>query len=153
MEPSLGSLIALNFSSVRAERGPPGGRSMSRTARTKSVVCTHCYFRAALPQGGSAWPGLPKYECPRCRTKFLYPMTLPNRVAVLVLLAGMCAYAVLLVLKGDLPIPGVLGLLLVFGIVRDHLVKSEVRAAEARVSNPPRSQVTVSVVKAGDARG
>ena len=123
------------------------------TARTKSVVCTHCYLRGDLPRRGTAWPGLPKYACPRCGTKFLYPMTLPNRVAALVFLAAMVASAVLIALKGDVPIPGLLGILLVWGMVRDHNVKSEVRQAEARAASPPRLSVRPAVAEVAETIG
>ena len=98
--------------------------------KTRSVICTHCRRRSDLPRKGSAWPGLPKFECPRCGTNFLYPMTNTNRVAMLLFLAGLGWAVVTITISGGTPMPGVLGVALIWGVIRDHAVGRAVREAE-----------------------
>src|SRR5262245_39824531 len=105
---------------------------MPKPKRTYSVVCTHCLRRDELPRRGFAWPGLPKYECRVCGEKFLYPMTVANRVLMFVFLAWMAVAVVMIVGKGGIPVPGLLGVFLIWGIIRDHGVRADVTDSEAR---------------------
>jgi predicted RNA-binding Zn-ribbon protein involved in translation (DUF1610 family) len=103
----------------------------------QNVTCTECHSHVeAAPR--HSFLGLPKFECPRCGKAFLYPMTARRRKAYvgIAVFFGLLFVAVIVVAH-VLPIPGILPVAAVAGLVQDSNARKKVAAAEASVASGP----------------
>lgn len=96
------------------------------------VSCTSCARLTPANRTGTKFPGCPTYRCQHCAAEFAYPATTANLVVMYVLGLGAAIAAVKIIAAGGLPIPGLLGLLVAWGIYRDLSIRRQVKDAVAR---------------------
>lgn len=103
--------------------------------KEETVVCTICAASSVLTRIAVKFPGCPQYRCPSCGRDFLYPMNTANFVVGWFLGAVLLVAAVRTLLAGGVPLPGLLGVLIVYALVKDIGIRSEVAKAKARAQS------------------
>ena len=103
--------------------------------KSRDVICTECFHTTAQTTHGVAFPGLPRYDCPRCRRSFNHPAGIGRRLLGLLLLGGLAWGAHRGLGERALPVTGAFVALFVLALLRDVRAAGRVRAAEERVSS------------------
>lgn len=112
-----------------------------------TVLCTECRTEHAQKlQKKLVWPGMPRYECPTCGQRFLHPMTPGNRVVSWLFLAGMGWTLVKASITGAVVVPGLLGILFIWGLFRDHRAVRALREAKTAGTRASKTRSVASRV-------
>ena len=94
---------------------------------TIDAVCSHCKARFnALPT--RTFLGFQKLSCPECREAVVYPLTPGYRTTYWILFAFMMFSITSALSRGEVGIPGVLGIAVVIALIRDWSIKNRVAA-------------------------
>ena len=90
------------------------------------VICTHCHtdFEG---KHGSTFLGFKKYRCPSCSSDVIYPLRLFPRIIFYPFVLGAIVRFVKAYGEGGLLVPGVLGVLMGYAVVRDLFIVDRVR--------------------------
>jgi hypothetical protein len=106
---------------------------MAKKLPPQSVLCTTCHARfEAAPR--HTFLGLYRFTCPHCSSKVVYPMSARRRkwyIGIAIFFAAMCGLVI--VAARAIPIPGILPVGVVVGLIQDSNARSKVREAEAAV--------------------
>jgi|SRR3954447_14461163 DNA-directed RNA polymerase subunit RPC12/RpoP len=95
------------------------------------AACTSCgtQFRAKPTR---SFLGFQRLTCPNCAHEVLYPLTPGYRITYWAILALMIVGAIVNLAEGAIPIPGLLGIAVVIGIVKDVQIRKRIAVASAR---------------------
>ena len=74
------------------------------------------------------WLGFQKVKCPECNHRGLYPLTNSYRKIYWVLVGFLILSSIGTLSQGGLPVPGLIALLAVLGLVKDARIRKEVAA-------------------------
>ncbi len=102
------------------------------------VICTACRLRfVARPK--RSFLAFQKFSCPACNATVIYPLTSGYRIfyqfaVVLMVLASLGALT-----KGDLPVPGLVGVAAIIALLKDRKIKKQVEQAEMTIDQHPSS--------------
>jgi hypothetical protein len=99
------------------------------------AICRRCstQFRA---QPKRTFLGFQKLQCPKCTQEVLYPLTSGYRVTYWVFLALMVVIFVANLSEGVITFPGLIGIGVIVGLIRDGQIRREVATAIAMTARP-----------------
>lgn len=104
-----------------------------------NAVCSHCkHHFTGLPK--RSFLGFQKLNCPECKEKVTYPLTSGYRTTYWVLLVFMVLSIVGSFSRGEIGLPGGIGIAVVIALISDWNIKKRIRAsAENRLQQelPP----------------
>lgn len=96
-----------------------------------AVICPKCK-NCFKQQSKSTTMGFRKYICPECNTKFIYPLR--ARTSFIYWFAAIVIMPFLFIgylyQYGQIPIPGLLGIAVIYAIVRNITLKQEISDRE-----------------------
>ncbi len=104
------------------------GKKVAKGLQSQEVVCTECYstFNAAPKR---SFGGFLKFVCPKCHESVLYPLMPRSRKGYWMLFILMAILAVMVIAEGGIPIPGLVGIGVIFALIKDACIKKRVQAA------------------------
>ncbi len=73
--------------------------------------------------------GFQRLVCPGCSSPVIYPLTRGYRITYWVFVALMAWTVLDAIAHGGIAVPGLLGLAVIIGLMRDHRIRKEVAAA------------------------
>jgi hypothetical protein len=90
------------------------------------VVCTHCQktFRS---MSRKTFLGFHKYACTACESTVIYPLGTATRVVYWVVVALFLIFAVVGLLNGEVPVPGLLLIGGGYALVRDASIRRQLK--------------------------
>lgn len=98
------------------------------------VICQNCsHSFTAVPK--RSFLGFQKVACPSCGKKSIYPLTQGYRVTYWVLIALMIVWFLGTLSKGDIAVPGILGVAIIVALIKDSSIKKKVKALEDEAKN------------------
>jgi predicted RNA-binding Zn-ribbon protein involved in translation (DUF1610 family) len=108
---------------------------VARKLPIQPVVCTSCrwHFQDS-PE--LSFLGLPRFTCPSCQEKFLYPMTGGRRKAYWVIAVVFGLLLIGIAATGRIPLPGILPVGAFIGLVQDRDARKRVAAVQASGQAP-----------------
>ncbi len=92
------------------------------------IVCLKC-FQQFDAERQSTFLGFKKYECPFCERQVVYDLRTGYRVFYCVAIVVLVMSCINIVKQGGIPIPGLLGIAAVWGLLADIGKQREVREA------------------------
>ena len=92
------------------------------------IVCLQC-FKQFDAERQSTFLGFKKYECPFCEKQVVYDLRTGYRIFYYVAIVVLVMSCINIVKQGDIPIPGLLGIAAVWGLLADIGKRREVRQA------------------------
>lgn len=96
---------------------------------TVSATCGACerQFSAQLSaKPARSFLGFPRVTCPKCDKYILFPLTPGYRILYWVILVSMVISSIGYLKRGEIPIPGLLGIAAIVGIVKDIKLRRRV---------------------------
>ena len=115
------------------------GKAQARSARVAiarsqpeiKATCNKCgiHFR---DHPTLTFLGFQKLKCPNCSYATLLPLKPGYRITYWAILALMILAAINALSKGGVPVPGLLGIAVIIGIVKDIRLRRKLTAADAR---------------------
>lgn len=96
-----------------------------------NATCTSCgtQFRGKPTR---SFLGFQRLTCPNCAQEVLYPLTSGYRITYWVILALMIVITVVNLAEGAITVPGLLGIAVIVGIVKDIQIRKRVAVASSR---------------------
>jgi len=95
-------------------------------AHLDDVVCTRCRESFRGPSA-KTFLGFRKYVCTACESKVIYPLGDVTRVIYWTVAVLFLVIAAMAVASGGVPVPGLLMIGAVYGLVRDHAIRKQVQ--------------------------
>src|SRR5262245_52229465 len=108
--------------------------------KEEQVVCLKCLksFRAKYK---STFLGFKKYICPHCEAKVLYDLRSSYRALYWILSVVLLLSAIAIIARGDIPLPGLLGVAAVWGLIGDRRRRKEIEIARSRAPTDTSSSI------------
>lgn len=97
------------------------------------VPCIACSHPLQGPPR-STFLGFQKYDCPHCRRPVVHELRMPYRLLYMLLLSVMLGVSAWFAQRSEIPIPGLLGLAVVWALVADTRKRSQLRAAREQAA-------------------
>ena len=101
------------------------------------VVCLKC-VKAFQGKFKSTFLGFKKYACPHCGERCVYDLRPFYRVLYWILSIGLVVSVVEILTRGDIPIPGLLGVATVWSLISDRRKRKEIGDARNRAASVAR---------------
>ncbi len=90
-----------------------------------NVTCKKCNSKFTdVPK--RTFIGFQKLVCPTCQEKLTYPLTSGYRATYWVLLVSMVANIFVAISQGGFVVPGLLGIAVLFALIRDRSIRKQV---------------------------
>jgi DNA-directed RNA polymerase subunit RPC12/RpoP len=100
-------------------------------ASGENYVCLSCHREfPEIEEVKKSFLGFEKWTCPHCQNKNLYPLTTSYVVIYVLILAGTALASIAAMTRGEMPMPGLVAIAAVIGLVKNGQIKAEVRQAE-----------------------
>jgi DNA-directed RNA polymerase subunit RPC12/RpoP len=70
------------------------------------------------------------FTCPKCSEKITYPLTGGYRIIYWLVVIGLILYSISALSQGAIPIPGLLGIAAIIGLMKDHSLRNKIAEDE-----------------------
>ncbi len=102
--------------------------------KKQKVVCIKCKTEFE-DKPKQSFLGFQVFTCPKCAEKITYPLTGGYRLIYWFVLIGLILYSVSAISQGSIPIPGLLGIAAIIGLVRDRSLRNKLKRSEGSPAN------------------
>lgn len=110
-----------------------------------SAVCSQCRARFVVRPKRTLL-AFQSCKCLACNASVIYPLTRGYRVFYQFVLVMMVLASLRTLAKGDIPLPGVFGVIAIVALFQDKKIKNQVARAEALPPRPPSRPANPSLV-------
>ena len=101
--------------------------------QNSNIVCLAC-FRPVQSKHRSTFLGFRKFDCPHCEATVVYDLRSGYRVLYWALTLLIVVGMIRIIASGDVPIPGLLGVAIVWALIGDARKRQEIKRALGRAS-------------------
>ena len=92
----------------------------------KLLICAKCKTQIK-DRPKRSFLGFQLFTCPNCNEKIEYPLTHTYRAIYWLIAIIFILYSISAILQGAIPMPGLLGIAAVVGLVKDYSLKNKIR--------------------------